>query len=301
MKIICQTCGQRLPKTAVMCPNCGGRQFMPADSDEATIGQPYQRMDYTNPVVPNHTGAASNEQTTAWQSQPAHIATNQGMPQTPWETATAVTTPSTSSFHEPYNPAYGDTNGYTTPSAADYVTPQQPMTAYPAYPSQSYEPQRYPTSQANSGMLPPTRYDTAKAANTMLYAGFVRRVFAFIFDSILIGLLLAIGYQLALPKLLDQFGWIMPDNQLLVLIAALIYWWYVAFFTSRYRQATIGKIMMGLWVFGMRGQRIGFFHALIRELLKIVLLPLAFIMWFTARKQTLHDLIARTVVLYDPN
>jgi uncharacterized RDD family membrane protein YckC len=24
-------------------------------------------------------------------------------------------------------------------------------------------------------------------------------------------------------------------------------------------------------------------------------------MWFTARKQTLHDLIARTVVLYDPN
>lgn len=239
MIIVCQQCGQKLPKTAVMCPNCGSRQFV-QQSDNHT--QPQQANSFVQSSGYNaHNGAYDAPQPSQL-TQPEH---------------------------------------YVAPA----VQPQQPS--------------QYPTPTTNQ--LPSTALQTRKPAHTMLYAGFVRRALAYLFDLALVSLLLGLAYQLLLPQVLPQLGIRGFSDQTLALIAYGFYLFYMTLLTCLGRQATVGKVIMGMWVFGMQGQRVNFFHALIRETLKLILLPFSFLMWFTARKQTLHDLIARTVVLYDPN
>ena len=184
--------------------------------------------------------------------------------------------------------------------------PAQPIYAQPDI-AQASNPPAQPTDYANPyvapavSQLPSTALQTRKPAYTMLYAGFVRRALAYLFDLALVSLLLGLAYQLLLPQILPQLGIRGFSDQTLALIAYGFYLFYMTLLTCLGRQATVGKVIMGMWVFGMQGQRLNFFHALIRETLKLILLPFGFLMWFTARKQTLHDLIARTVVLYDPN
>ncbi|MBW4009497.1 hypothetical protein HG532_05585 [Moraxella osloensis] len=239
MIIVCQQCGQELPKTAVMCPNCGSRQFA-QQSDNHT--QPQQANSFVQSSGYNAYDSAYNAPQPSQVTQPEH---------------------------------------YVAPA----VQPQQPS--------------QYPTPTTNQ--LPSTALQTRKPAYTMLYAGFVRRALAYLFDLALVSLLLGLAYQLLLPQILPQLGIRGFTDQTLALIAYGFYLFYMTLLTCLGRQATVGKVIMGMWVFGMQGQRINFFHALIRETLKLILLPFSFLMWFTARKQTLHDLIARTVVLYDPN
>ena len=66
-------------------------------------------------------------------------------------------------------------------------------------------------------------------------------------------------------------------------------------------QATVGKRIMGLQVTDADGARLSFVHALMRMLAKIVsAIPFALgflIAAFTARKQALHDLIVKTLVV----
>ena len=239
MIIVCQKCGQKLPKTAVMCPNCGSRQFA-QQSDNHT--QPQQANSFVQSSGYNAYDSAYNAPQPSQVTQPEH---------------------------------------YVAPA----VQPQQPS--------------QYPTPAVSQ--LPSTALQTRKPAYTMLYAGFVRRALAYLFDLALVSLLLGLAYQLLLPQILPQLGIRGFSDQTLALIAYGFYLFYMTLLTCLGRQATVGKVIMGMWVFGMQGQRVNFFHALIRETLKLILLPFGFLMWFTARKQTLHDLIARTVVLYDPN
>lgn len=268
MIIVCQQCGQKLPKTAVMCPNCGNRQFA-QQSDNPT--QPQQANSFV-------------------QSSGYHAY---------------------DSTHNANQPEHSTWQSYTpNPSAGNYQpTDMQPAQAIYAQPdiAQASNPPAQPTDYANHhvapavSQLPSTALQTRKPAYTMLYAGFVRRALAYLFDLALVSLLLGLAYQLLLPQILPQLGIRGFSDQTLALIAYGFYLFYMTLLTCLGRQATVGKVIMGMWVFGMQGQRINFFHALIRETLKLILLPFSFLMWFTARKQTLHDLIARTVVLYDPN
>lgn len=264
MIIVCQQCGQKLPKTAVMCPNCGSREFV-QQSDNHTQPQPEHStwQSYTpNPSAGNY--------------QPTDMPTAQPIyPQTNYEQSDVA---------QASNPPAQPTD-YANPYVAPAVQPQQPS--------------QYPTPAVNQ--LPSTALQTRKPAYTMLYAGFVRRALAYLFDLALVSLLLGLAYQLLLPQILPQLGIRGFTDQTLALIAYGFYLFYMTLLTCLGRQATVGKVIMGMWVFGMQGQRVNFFHALIRETLKLILLPFGFLMWFTARKQTLHDLIARTVVLYDPN
>ena len=205
-------------------------------------------------------------------------------------------------MQQPAQPIYAQPN-YEQPDIAQASNlPAQPSdyaNPYVAPAVQPQQPSQYPTPATNQ--LPSTALQTRKPAHTMLYAGFVRRALAYLFDLALVSLLLGLAYQLLLPQILPQLGIRGFSDQTLALIAYGFYLFYMTLLTCLGRQATVGKVIMGMWVFGMQGQRVNFFHALIRETLKLILLPFGFLMWFTARKQTLHDLIARTVVLYDPN
>ena len=244
MKVSCQGCGQHLPKTAVMCPNCGGRHF--SETSETMANTP-----------PPPTGAdifAQRSAATVWQQ----------------------------------------------PTPAPFIAPSMPVYEPPSHQQHPTLPQNPPAPMpmATTSALPPR---SRRLASSMQYAGFVRRGLAYLVDVAVMAVLLALAYQLLLPNVLKQLGVRSLTETTLLGLGLGIYVVSMAFFSCLGRQATIGKIIMGLWVFGMQGQRIGFFHALFRELLKLVLLPFAFIMWFTARKQTLHDVLARTVVLFDPH
>lgn len=301
MIIVCQQCGQKLPKTAVMCPNCGSRQFA-QQSDNHT--QPQQANSFVQSSGYNaHNGAYDAPQTSQL-TQPEHST---------WQSYTP--NPSAGNYQPNDIPAVQAIQPMQQPAQPIYPQPnyEQPDIAHPSNPPaqptnyatpyvapavQPQQPSQYPTP---ANQLPSTALQTRKPAHTMLYAGFVRRALAYLFDLALVSLLLGLAYQLLLPQILPQLGIRGFTDQTLALIAYGFYLFYMTLLTCLGRQATVGKVIMGMWVFGMQGQRLNFFHALIRETLKLILLPFGFLMWFTARKQTLHDLIARTVVLYDPN
>lgn len=297
MIIVCQQCGQKLPKTAVMCPNCGNRQFA-QQSDNPT--QPQQANSFVQSSGYHAYDSAHNAPQTSQVNQPEHSTWQSYTPNPSagnYQPTDMPAVQASQPMQYPAQPIYAqpDIAQASNPPAqpTDYANPYVAPTVQPQYPSQ------YPTPATNQ--LPSTALQTRKPAYTMLYAGFVRRALAYLFDLALVSLLLGLAYQLLLPQILPQLGIRGFSDQTLALIAYGFYLFYMTLLTCLGRQATVGKVIMGMWVFGMQGQRLNFFHALIRETLKLILLPFGFLMWFTARKQTLHDLIARTVVLYDPN
>lgn len=82
---------------------------------------------------------------------------------------------------------------------------------------------------------------------------------------------------------------------------ALIQWLYFALFESSSLQATPGKLLAGTKVTDMQGRRIGFGRATTRALAKGLSAMLCYIGYlmaaFNDRCQTLHDMIAQTLVL----
>ena len=80
-----------------------------------------------------------------------------------------------------------------------------------------------------------------------------------------------------------------------------IYILYFAVFEGSWRQATPGKMLMGIFVTDLNGKRISYRRALARSLGRILSVIICFIGFlvalFTARSQALHDLLADTLVL----
>lgn len=92
-------------------------------------------------------------------------------------------------------------------------------------------------------------------------------------------------------------------NHLIPVLGGLIAWFFYApVFESSQLRATLGKHLMGIQVVDLSGRRISLRAAVIRNFLKIVssaLLFLGFVVaLFTKRKQTLHDMLADTIVIY---
>ena len=135
------------------------------------------------------------------------------------------------------------------------------------------------------------------AAAADIYAGFWRRVAATLIDNLL---LLPVVFVLALP--LNAAG--VPPGQveaLVNLVAFVGFWLYCAAFESSERQATLGKLALGLKVTGLDGGRISFARATGRyfaEILSGLTLGIGYVMVaFSRRRQALHDMVAGTVVV----
>jgi len=144
------------------------------------------------------------------------------------------------------------------------------------------------------------------------YAGFWRRLAATLIDGLLviiasyaiallcltlaffIGLWVAEGevglFLLMIPGLF--FGW---------LLALVFAWIYYAALESSPKQATVGKMALGMVVIDLEGRRISFLQATGRLLGKIVsalILCVGFIIiGFTNRKQGLHDMMSGCLVV----
>jgi uncharacterized RDD family membrane protein YckC len=132
------------------------------------------------------------------------------------------------------------------------------------------------------------------------YGGFWARFVALILDNaivfvILLALALTMGAVVAMVGMGDLAG---AAVSVLVTLVPFLYW---PVLESSPWQATIGKRVMGLQVTDADGKRLGFLRALLRALAKIISsIPLGIgflIAAFTARKQALHDIIVKTLVV----
>jgi uncharacterized RDD family membrane protein YckC len=140
------------------------------------------------------------------------------------------------------------------------------------------------------------------------WAGFWIRFIAIIIDVILIQIVLSplrmmgfVGGVLGsrmhtpVPGLASLFA-IVPG------ISVLVSWLYEALMESSAQQATLGKMIFGLKVTDLQGNRISFARATGRHFAKIIsamIILIGFIMaGLNERKQALHDMIAGTLVRY---
>ncbi|MDA1001430.1 MAG: RDD family protein [bacterium] len=135
------------------------------------------------------------------------------------------------------------------------------------------------------------------------YAGFWVRFFAYFIDgAIFVVLALIAGFILGLflPARVIEDS---PEfNVLYALIAIIIPWPYMCLMESSSKQATLGKMALGIIVTDLGGNRISLARATGRSFGKVVsalILNIGFLMaGFTRRKQALHDIMAGCLVVY---
>ena len=159
---------------------------------------------------------------------------------------------------------------------------------------------------------PPGGTGPPVVATKLLYGGFWRRLWAMAIDRFLIGAVTGPFFGVAFFHTLmslDLRGEPDPDQMLqlvgafLSLAAAMaaVGWLYFALMESSAKQATLGKLVLGVRVTDLSGNRIGFGRASGRffgKILSGLILGIGYLMAaFTERKQGLHDLIAGTLVL----
>lgn len=158
----------------------------------------------------------------------------------------------------------------------------------------------------------------------LVYATFWMRVAAHLLDNIIISIPVVVIWMIVIFGMVgtgaggamvaqSQNGkvdpavmatWVMTIVFLyigLVLGRFIIAWLYHAMLESGPHQSTYGKRMLGLKVTSITGQRISFGHASGRFFATIVTNMTMFIGYlmvlFTERKQTLHDMLAGTLVV----
>jgi len=139
------------------------------------------------------------------------------------------------------------------------------------------------------------------ASVVLNYAGFWWRVLAYIIDYVItyVGAF-AIAFAIGLVLVSSQV-----QTEIIQLIGAVVGlilgWLYYALMESSSKQATLGKMICGLVVTDETGGRISFGRATGRHFAKIlsaIILCIGFIMvGLTQRKQGLHDLLAKTLVI----
>ena len=129
MIIVCQKCGQKLPKTAVMCPNCGSRQFA-QQSDNPTQPQQansfVQSSGYYNAYDSAHNAPQTSQLTqpehSTWQSYTPNSSAGHYQP-TDMQPAQAIY--AQPDIAQASNPPAQPTD-YANPYVAPVVQPQQP-------------------------------------------------------------------------------------------------------------------------------------------------------------------------------
>ncbi|MBX4189022.1 RDD family protein [Candidatus Parcubacteria bacterium] len=139
---------------------------------------------------------------------------------------------------------------------------------------------------------------------TVVYAGFWKRVLAVILDGLIVGAAMSVlgfggwpmhGPAVYGPKFYASFG----ASAGVVKIA--LGWLYYSLLESSKYQATLGKMALGIKVTDLSGARVDFARATGRYFGKIlsgIILGIGFLMVaFTAKKQGLHDILAKTLVV----
>jgi uncharacterized RDD family membrane protein YckC len=169
-------------------------------------------------------------------------------------------------------------------------------------------PEALPRPQGPA-LQPTVPYASSVAAPAAGYGGFWIRFVAVVIDALIVFIaLLPLAGILALiiglaggAVSMPGFGIHLVRGIVLRTLYFVVGWSYEAGMESSVKQATLGKMAMGLKVTDEQGNRISFARATGRHFAKIIsgmILLIGYIMaGFTARKQALHDMIAGTLVI----
>jgi uncharacterized RDD family membrane protein YckC len=143
------------------------------------------------------------------------------------------------------------------------------------------------------------------------YAGFWKRLSAFLIDFLImqcasfvigaaVGAITAIIDPLAFESEAASHATQARLIPILIVLIQLFFWLYYATMESQ-KQATLGKMALGIKVTDTSGGRISFARASARHFAKIIsIIPIGFgffMVAFTDRKQGLHDMIAKCLVV----
>ena len=133
---------------------------------------------------------------------------------------------------------------------------------------------------------------------TTIYAGFWRRVAAVLLDGLILGIIeVPITLLLVGADAYSEPTRVRPTSGLFTAIG----WLYFALMESSPKQATVGKMSLGIVVTDLDGRRVTFGRATGRyfaKFLSLLILGIGFLMVaFTERKQGLHDILAKTLVV----
>lgn len=146
------------------------------------------------------------------------------------------------------------------------------------------------------------------------YAGFWIRFVAACIDGIIVGVVNGViggviggGSAAALARTngdpLANLPILISAMTTSILIGVGLSFTYHAFMESSEKQATLGKMALGLKVTDLNGQRISFGKASARFFSKFISALICYIGFmmagFTQKKQALHDMIAGTFVVYN--
>ncbi len=188
------------------------------------------------------------------------------------------------------------------PSGDARVPPTQPATASDA------------VSPYSPPVAPVVRAAPVVHGGDVVDAGFLKRAAALFIDSLLVtavyyAIILAAMVVFGLGGTLERLGSDTPEFGVagIFLVAVIYLAWplvsglYYVLMESSARQATLGKMAVGIKVTGLDGGRINRGRAFARwasHLLAYVTLCIAYLVaLFTERKQGLHDMVASTYVV----
>jgi uncharacterized RDD family membrane protein YckC len=147
-----------------------------------------------------------------------------------------------------------------------------------------YPPESHPSAIAAGGAGP-----------VRIYGGFWMRVGAWIIDVIILSVAEAI--LVAFESSGSAFA--SPGSNILVSVVGV--WLYFALLESSQKQATLGKMALGMKVTDGGGNRVTFGRASGRHFGKIISLLTLYVGFlmagWTARRQALHDIMADTLVV----
>lgn len=152
------------------------------------------------------------------------------------------------------------------------------------------------------------------------YGGFWIRFVAYVIDAIILSIAASIiilpvlgalgfgaygtmsgGGEMSEDQVGALIGMITGAGLFMQLAYIVIYWLYFALMESSAKQATIGKMALGLKVINKDGSRMNFGQATLRYFGKLVSTAILLIGYiiagFTEKKQALHDMIAGTYVV----
>jgi uncharacterized RDD family membrane protein YckC len=164
-----------------------------------------------------------------------------------------------------------------------------------------------PAPVAQPTTIPPTT-SLSYPTPAVRYGGFWIRFVAFVIDWLIVSVvvwpvagIIALGIGVAGGAVrMPRVGVGLVRGIAVETLAICAAWIYEAAMESSSKQATLGKMALGLKVSDEQGQRISFARATARYFSKIIsfmILWIGYIMaGFTARKQALHDMIAGTLV-----
>jgi len=148
-------------------------------------------------------------------------------------------------------------------------------------------------------------YCNTQRYNDCIYAGFWKRLIAFIIDLVImmfgsIGFSILTGYWFMLSNTVPSDNYIF--YKVLFIFSFIFFPWVymVSFETSKYK-ATVGKLLVGIEVTDVAGNRITILKATGRHFAKIITIltfGLGFlVICITDTRQSIHDILSNTLVL----